>query len=474
MDEASSSGHVGQKEWRQRFLVEVLRSEDEKSTHFNVLTKEKYLELIQQVEEGKKTEKKSPLQQRRLKRFDVVEIGGVKKLTARNEGNTNNIKYYLTADELYDIIDAAHIAVGHGGRDRMLAETSKKFANITKEMICLFLSMCMVCQQKKTKKKKGLVSKPILHTEMNSRCQVDLIDFQTQPDGKFKFILVYQDHLTKFVLLRPLETKRAEEVAYHLNDIFLTFGAPCILQSDNGREFVNRVILEVTSLWPELKIVHGKPRHSQSQGSVERANQDIENMLSAWMNDGQKTKWSEGLRYIQFMKNRAFHSGIKQSPYKAMFGAEPKVGISTSSLPSELLKDIEDEDDLRRLIDGKNIDGQKNKDIDGYEDTDEGKDKNEDEDRNGDDDMDETLQNILEARSKAAQSLEKQAKKMKATSHKSHPPAKVGDNIVIPTPDVDRAKGDLRNVIGVVLEASDDGFYKIGTKHGILQKLYCR
>ncbi|CAH2009348.1 unnamed protein product [Acanthoscelides obtectus] len=88
--------------------------------------------------------------------------------------------------------------------------------------------------------------------------------------------------------------------------------------------------------------------------------------------------------------------------------------------------------------------------------------------------MDETSQNILEARSKAAQSLEKQAKKMKATSHKVHPPAKVGDNIIIPTPDVDRAKGDLRNVIGVVLEASDDGFYKIGTKHGILQKLYCR
>ena len=153
------------------------------------------MELIQKVEKAKKTEKKSPLQQRRLKRFDVVEIGGVKKLTARNEGNTNNIKYYLTADELYDIIDAAHIAVKHGGRDKMLAETSKKFANITKEMICLFLFMCMICQQKK----KGLVSKPILHTEMNSRCQVDLIDFQTQPDEKFKFILVYQDHLTKFV-----------------------------------------------------------------------------------------------------------------------------------------------------------------------------------------------------------------------------------------------------------------------------------
>lgn len=464
MNGASSSGYISQKEWRERFLEEILRSETEKSTHFNVMTKEKYLLLMQEVEEAKKVEKKTPLQQRRLNRFDVVEIGGIRKLAARNDKNVN-IKYYLSADEMYDVIDAAHVAVGHGGRDRMLAETSKKFANVTKEMICLFLSMCVVCQQKKTKRKRGLVSKPILHSEMNSRCQVDLIDFQTQPDGKFKFIMVYQDHLTKFILLRPLESKRAEEVAYHLNDIFLTFGAPCILQSDNGREFVNRVILEMTSLWPELKIVHGKPRHSQSQGSVERANQDVENMLSAWMNDSNTTKWSEGLRYVQFMKNRAFHSGIKQSPYKAMFGAEPRVGLSTTSIPSELLKDIEDEEDLRNLVEEREKDGLEhkdaNEDADGYED------RNENE-------LTENSEHILEARTKAAHNLEKQAKKMKAISDKSHPPAKLGDNITIPVPDVDKAKGDFRNVIGVVLQVTEDGFYKIGTKYGILQKLYCR
>lgn len=99
-------------------------------------------------------------------------------------------------------------------------------------------------------------------------------------------------------MLRALQCKRATEVAYHLNDIFLTIGAPCILQSDNGREFVNSVISELANLWPELKIVHGKPRHSQSQGSVERANQDIENMIASWMKDNVSTKWSEGLRYL--------------------------------------------------------------------------------------------------------------------------------------------------------------------------------
>jgi len=36
-------------------------------------------------------------------------------------------------------------------------------------------------------------------------------------------------------------------------------------------------------MWDGVKIVHGKPRHSQTQGSIERANQDIQNLLRAWM-----------------------------------------------------------------------------------------------------------------------------------------------------------------------------------------------
>lgn len=440
---------MDQKQWRQQFLEEVQKLEDsKKETHYNVLTTDKYSELIFEVEEAEGAEKKTPLQQRRLQRFGVLNIGNVKKLVSRSEGT---VKHYVTVDELYDVIDAAHVAVGHGGRDRLLAETSKKYANVTKQMILLYLSMCETCQEKRTKKKRGLVSKPILHSEMNSRCQVDLIDFQSQPDGKFRFIMVYQDHLTKFVILRPLESKRAEEVAYHLNDIFLTFGAPCILQSDNGREFVNHVITELANLWSELKIVHGKPRHSQSQGSVERANQDVENMIAVWLKDNGTTKWSEGLRYVQFMKNRALHSGIKQSPYKAMFGIEPRVGLKTTSLPAELIENIDDEEDLLKLV----KEQVKNK---------------EDENLNN-----EVIgEHIETARKRAQENLEKQAKRMKSFSDTLHQPANIGDNVTVPIPDVDKGRGDLRNIIGIVLQVTDDGLYKIGTKHGVLQSFYVR
>ena len=85
-------------------------------------------------------------------------------------------------------------------------------------------------RKKQKSPKKGIVVKPVLHNEMSSRCQVDLIDMQSNPDRDMKFILVYPDHLTKFVL-RSLHSKRADEVACHLVDIFTTFGAPNILHS---------------------------------------------------------------------------------------------------------------------------------------------------------------------------------------------------------------------------------------------------
>jgi hypothetical protein len=40
-------------------------------------------------------------------------------------------------------------------------------------------------------------------------------------------------------------------------DIFLRFGAPNILQSDNGAEFTASIISQLKDLWPECKIVLG-------------------------------------------------------------------------------------------------------------------------------------------------------------------------------------------------------------------------
>jgi len=43
-------------------------------------------------------------------------------------------------------------------------------------------------------------------------------------------------------------------------------------------------------MWRDWKIVHGKPRHFQSQHSVERANQNVENMLATFLQKKKKKK----------------------------------------------------------------------------------------------------------------------------------------------------------------------------------------
>ena len=177
-----------------------------------------------------------------MKHYDVMIVENKSKLIYPVKEGVSAIQFYVADSELFDVLHKAHLAIGHGGRDRMLKELSPKFKNVTRRDIELYINLCEPCQNKQKGVKKGAVVKPMFFSEFNSRCQVDLIDFQSHPDGEYKFIMVYQDHLTKFVVLRALKTKRAEEVAYKLVDIFTLLGAPTVLQSDNCREFANNVV----------------------------------------------------------------------------------------------------------------------------------------------------------------------------------------------------------------------------------------
>lgn len=313
-----TNNEVDENDLKTKFMEKVMNLRQTECS-FHIKTAQKYEELISEVESAKQARKKTTLQYRRLKRYDVLSVGDVKKLIMPLSDNMN-VQYYVTDDELFDVIKSAHRECGHGGRDRTLKVLRNKYANVTKECINFYLDLCVPCQKKKTHTKKKLVVKPLLFKETHARAQVDLIDMQTCPDHNFKYILNYQDHLTKFVILRPMQTKTAEEVTHILLDIFCILGAPSVLQSDNGREFANRIIEELKVMWPELAIVHGKPRHSQSQGSVERANQDVQKILFAWIEDNKTNRWSEGLKFCQLQKNCAYHTGIRQTPFEVMFG----------------------------------------------------------------------------------------------------------------------------------------------------------
>jgi transposase InsO family protein len=100
-----------------------------------------------------------------------------------------------------------------------------------------------------------------------TRGQIDLIDMRHRPDHSYHWIGHYMDHWSKMHVLFPLMQKSANEVALNLaSKVFAYFGPPKILQSDNGREFVNTIVHKLVEDWPgEVTIVNGRARHPQSQ-----------------------------------------------------------------------------------------------------------------------------------------------------------------------------------------------------------------
>ena len=92
-----------------------------------------------------------------------MQCGDVEKLIKKRISQDEEPIYYASIEDTYDIVKRAHIATGHGGRDRMAKEVNKRYANITRDALELFKSYCQECQKKRKRPRtQGVVVRPIL------------------------------------------------------------------------------------------------------------------------------------------------------------------------------------------------------------------------------------------------------------------------------------------------------------------------
>ena len=107
------------------------------------------------------------------------------------------------------------------------------------------------------------------------------------------------------------------------------------------------MLFTLNQLCPSTKIIHGKPRYPQSQGSVESANKRIENILSSLLDKSQQSNWVSELERGAYMKNTTIHSGCKKSPYKILYNRDPPKGLRDLNIPEELHHTINRTEDLK-------------------------------------------------------------------------------------------------------------------------------
>ena len=172
-----------------------------------------------------------------MKRYRVFSFGSSEVIVEKEDGvPADQLKRPTYYERVFSDICAIH-KDGHDKGLKLYNKCRAIYSNIPREICKLFTDTCPACTAEVSRKKPTAGVKNIITEGFGVRGQVDLIDFQSMPDGSFKFLLNYIDHGIKKLTSIPLVAKRASTVALALIRIFTEQGPPCILQADNGREF---------------------------------------------------------------------------------------------------------------------------------------------------------------------------------------------------------------------------------------------
>ena len=111
-----------------------------------------------------------------------------------------------------------------------------------------------------------------------SNSEVDIMELPKTDKGN-KYVLVFQDFLTKWPLAFPMPDHKSLHIAKLLvNEVIPVFGIPESLLSDRGANLLSHLMYDVCSLLG-ITTTNTTPHHPQCDGMVEHFNRTLKTML---------------------------------------------------------------------------------------------------------------------------------------------------------------------------------------------------
>lgn len=215
----------------------------------------------------------------------------------------------------------------HIGSNKVIYLVNEYFIGIPRIVVREYLKRCRVCQTSKIVTEKQLRRQRFLQSipegSLFERVQIDLFFIDEFNEEKDRRVLVpvvqIVDHKSKFRFAQILPSKEADYVVDFLHLVYSIIGPPKILQSDNGKEFINEKLIELNSHW-NVQHVHSAPYHPQTNGVVERSNGVLKNVIKKWQISNPDKDWKPYLRFIVHQVNCIQHETLGISPYEYTFG----------------------------------------------------------------------------------------------------------------------------------------------------------
>lgn len=162
-------------------------------------------------------------------------------------------------------------------------------------------------------------------------------------------MLVVTDMFSKWVELFPMRSAVSKKVIEFLeNRIFLTFGIPKVIISDNGSQFVSK---EMKAFLEQYGVKQWLNNHYHPQSNpTERTNRSILTCIRSYIGQSHKD-WDQKIAQIGCALRTGTHTASKYSPYFLNFGKEmPGVSDAQMPEPQELVvRDAEKDEHVMKV-----------------------------------------------------------------------------------------------------------------------------
>ena len=170
---------------------------------------------------------------------------------------------------------------GHLGESKCLlrARQSVFWPGIT-EQIKNAVRTCEVCQRHASGPEKLPYSPYSVPQECWDRLATDIFTFKSR-----KFLLIV-DYFSKYPIVKEISSENSETIAKHMRSVFVDFGAPREIVSDNGPAFVGP---QFKALLDEFRVTHttSSPTFPKSNGQAERFVRTVKAVFRKCLESGQ-------------------------------------------------------------------------------------------------------------------------------------------------------------------------------------------
>lgn len=247
-----------------------------------------------------------------------------------------------TIRENHDDVFAAH-----GGFHKTVSRIRERyFWPSLRDDVRAYVNNCTVCRAIKSSNlalgpPMGEFRDPVQPFRIVS---IDYCGPYTRSKSGNKWLLVMVDMFSKYVVIEPLRKSSAAQTIDRMRrELFLKFGVPEIVISDNGPQLKSLVFSDFLG---EFGVKHWLTANYHAQANpTEAANKTILNAIRSYIADeAAHTRWDEHTVDIAFALNSSLHSTTKRTPHQIIFGKTLPVNGDEYG---ELHRETQDDEALR-------------------------------------------------------------------------------------------------------------------------------